>query len=91
MYKKLTRMDVRIYSVKAEKQAVNMWVYVITTHKEQGYTMLSLGPKIFTGNLAGGLGFRRERCWGYVSIFLDTSRKANFEIHVPCKSCCNFP
>ena len=74
-------MDVRIYSVKAEKQAVNMWVYVITTHKEQGYTMLSLRPEIFTGNLAGG----------YVSIFLDTSRTANFEIHVPCKSCCNFP
>ena len=84
-------MDMRICSVKAEKQAVNMWVYVMTTHKEQGCTMLSLGPEIFTVNLAGDLGFRRERCWGYVSIFLDTSRKANFEIHLPCKSCCHFP
>ena len=54
-------MDVRIYSVKAENQAVNLWVYVMTTHKEQGCKMLSLGPQIFTENL-GGLGFRRERC-----------------------------
>ena len=34
MYKKLITMDVRIYSVKAEKQTVNMWLYVMTTHKE---------------------------------------------------------
>ena len=82
-------MDVGIYSVKAENQAVNLWVYVTTTHKEQGCKMLSLGPQIFTENL-GGLGFRRERCWSYVSISVNTTRKANFEIHLPCKSCCNF-
>ena len=46
MHKKLIRMDVRIYSVKAENQAVNIWVYVMTTHKK-----LSLGPQIFTENL----------------------------------------
>ena len=33
-------MDVRIYSVKAETQAVDLWVYVMTTHKEQGCKML---------------------------------------------------
>ena len=84
-------MDVRMCSIKAEKQAVNIWVYVITTHKEQGCNMLSLGPQIFTENLAGGLGFGMiERCWGYMSISVNTPRKANFEIHLPCKSCCNF-
>ena len=51
-------MDVSIYSVKAENHAVNIWVYVITTHKEQGCTMLSLEPQIFTENLTGGLGLR---------------------------------
>ena len=90
MRKNLIRMDVHIYSVKAENQAVNIWVYVMTTHKEQGCKMLSLGPQIFTGNLAGGLGFRREHCGGYVSISVNTPRKANFEINLPCKSCCNF-
>ena len=84
-------MDVRMYSIKAEKQAVNIWVYVITTHKEQGCKMLSLGPQIFTENLAEGLGFMMiERCRGYMSISVNTPRKANFEIHLPCKSCCNF-
>ena len=78
-------MDVRIYSVKAENQAVNIWVYVMTTHKK-----LSLGPQIFTENLTGGLGFRRERCWGYVSVSVNTSRKTDFELHLPCKSCCSF-
>ena len=52
--------------------------------------ILSLEPQAFTENLTGGLGFRRERCWGYESIFVNTSRKANFEIHLPSKSCCNF-
>ena len=83
-------MVVYIYSVKAENQAVNIWVYEMTTHKEQGCKMLSLGSQIFAENLAGGLGFRRERCGGYVSISVNTPRKANFEIHLPCKSCCNF-
>ena len=41
-------------------------------------------------NLAGGLGFRREQCWGYASISVNTPRKANFETHLPCKSCFNF-
>ena len=90
MHKNLIRMDVHMYSVKAENHAVNIWVYVMTAHKEQGCKMLSLGPQIFTENLAGSLWFRRERCRGYVSISVNTPRKANFEIHLPCKSCCNF-
>ena len=34
MHKKLKWMDVHIYSVKASNQAVNIWVYVMKTHKE---------------------------------------------------------
>ena len=81
-------MDVCMYSIKAENQAVNIWVYVITTHKEQGCKMLSFGPQIFTENLVEGLGFMMiERYRGYMSISVNTPRKANFEIHLPCKSC----
>ena len=79
-----------IYNVKAENQEVNIWFCVMTTHKEQSCKMLSLGLQIFTENLAGGLGLRREYCWGYVSVSVNASRKANFEIHLPCESCCNF-
>ena len=83
-------MGVRIYSVKVKNQVVNIWVYVMTTQKGQGCKILSLGPQIFTENLAGRPGSRRECCWGYVPIFVHTSRKANFEIHLSFKSCCNF-
>ena len=41
----------------------------------------------FTGNLAKGLGFRRERCQGYVSIFENAPKKL---LHLSCKTCCNF-
>ena len=65
-------MDVRIYSVKAKNRVVSTWVYVMTTQKGQDRKILSLGPQIFTENLAGDLGFRKDRCWGYVSILVNT-------------------
>ena len=55
-------MGVRRYSVKAKNQVVNIWVYVMTTQKEQGCKILSLEPQIFTENLTGRLGSRRECC-----------------------------
>ena len=75
---------------------VNIWVYAMTAQKGQGCKILSLGTHIFTENLARGIGFTRELCWGYLSIFVNTSRKASFEIHLPSMefitpwSYCNF-
>ena len=57
--------------------------------KRQGQKIFSLGTSIFTKNLARGIGFGRERCWGYVSIVVNTSRKPSFEIYLPFKSYCN--
>ena len=68
-------MDVRIYCITAKNRAVSIWVYVMTTRKGKDRKILSLGPQIFTENLAGGLGFTRDRCWGYVSIFVNTLEK----------------
>ena len=68
-------MDVRIYSVTVKNQTVHIWVYVMTTQKGQGRKILRLGPQFFVENLAEGLWFRRERCWGYVSIFVNTLEK----------------
>ena len=76
-------MDVRIYSVKAKNPAVNIWVYVMTTDTQLGasnmYGKLSRRPRVQEKAL---LGFRVHLC--------NTFRKANFEIHLPSKSCCNF-
>ena len=55
----------------------------MTTQKEQDRKILSLGPQIFTENSAGRLRFRRERCSGYVSVFVNTLEKL-------IKNCCNF-
>ena len=40
-------MDLPIYSVKANSQAGNKWVYVMTTQKGQSRKILSLGSKTF--------------------------------------------
>ena len=55
----------------------------MTTQKRQDRKILSLGPEILTENSAGGLRLRRERCWSYTSIFMNTLEKL-------IKSCCNF-
>ena len=78
-------MDVRIYRVKAKNQTVNIWVYVITIQKDQGHKILNFGSQKFTENLAGGLGFRRERCWGYISIFVNTLEKLILKFIFPLK------
>ena len=57
----------------------------MTTQKGQGRKMLSLGPQIFMDNVAGSLGFWRERCWGYVSIFVNTPEKVIFKFIFPQK------
>ena len=41
----------------------------------------------FAGNLAEGLGSRREHCWGYVSVFENTTKRLP---HLSPKSCHNF-
>ena len=41
----------------------------------------------FAGNSAEGLGSRRERCWGYVSVYENTPKKLP---HLAPKSCCSF-
>ena len=46
-----------------------------------------LGILEISGNSAEGLGFRRECCWGYVSIFENTPKKL---LHLSPKSCANF-
>ena len=51
--------------------------------KENKLGILGMSPREFThsvGNSAEGLGSRRERRWGYISIFENTS-----------KSCCISP
>ena len=78
-------MDVRKYSANAKNQAINIWVYVTTTQKGQDRRILSLGLQIFTENLAEGLGFRRECCWGYVSIFVNTLEKLILKFIFPLK------
>ena len=58
--------------------------------KENQLGILRISSKEFTdfaGNSAEGLGFRIERCCGYVSIFENTSKKL---LHLSPKSCCNF-
>ena len=38
-------MDVRIYSVRANSQAGNIWVYVMTTQKGKSHKILNLGSQ----------------------------------------------
>ena len=40
-------MDRRIYSVKVSTQASSIWVYVMTTQKDQSPKILSLGSQKF--------------------------------------------
>ena len=41
----------------------------------------------FAGNSAEGLRSTREHCWGYVSVYENTSKKL---LHISPKSCHNF-
>ena len=41
----------------------------------------------FAGNSAEGLGSRRERCWGYISVYENIPKKL---LHLSPKSCHNF-
>ena len=58
------RLDVRIYRVKANSQAGNIRVYMMTKQKGESREIVSKGSRILPDYLAGGLGSRRERCWG---------------------------
>ena len=60
-------------------------MYNTQDKKRQGYKILSFGTPIFTKNLARAIGFGRERCWGYVSIFVNTSRKLVLKFILPLK------
>ena len=42
---------------------------------------------ILLENSAEGLGFSREHCWGYISIYENIPKKLP---HLHPKSCCNF-
>ena len=58
--------------------------------KENQLGILGISTREFTyfaENSAEGLGSRRECCWGYISIFENTSKKL---LHLSPKSCCNF-
>ena len=71
-------MEVCIYSVVANSQAGNIWVYVMTTQKSHSSKILKLGYNnlgILPENLARGLGSRREHWWAYVSVFVNTPKK----------------
>ena len=54
-------MDVCMYSIKAENQAVNIWVYVITTHKEQGCKDAQLGASNIYGKFSRRPRIRDDR------------------------------
>ena len=41
----------------------------------------------YVGNSAEGLQSKRERCWDYISLFEDTTKKL---LHLSPKSCHNF-
>ena len=76
-----------IYSVKAKSQAGNIWVKgIMTTQNGQNQKKIR---KFYTllKNSAGGLGFRREHCWGYVSIYENAPKKL---LHHAPKRCYNF-
>ena len=71
-------MKEHIYGVKAKSQAGNIRVKIYNDNtkrpkpKENQLGILGISSREFThyvGNSAEGLGSRRERCWGYVSIF----------------------
>ena len=51
-------MDLRIYSLKANSQAGNKWVYVMTTQK--GHL------RILPENLTEGFGSKGEGWWNYI-------------------------
>ena len=69
-------MKEHIYSVKAESEAGNMsQVYNDNTKrpkpKENQLGILGISSREFThyvGSSVEGLGSRKDRCWGYVSI-----------------------
>ena len=58
--------------------------------KENQLGILRISSREFThfaGNSEEGLGSRRDRCWGYVSIFENTPKKL---LHLSLKICRNF-
>ena len=93
-HQKLIWMEVHIFSVKARCTAGKIWVkYIMTTQKSQSQKKIGiLGISSreymhFDGNSAEVVGSRRERCWGYISIFENTPKKLP---HLSPKSCLNF-
>ena len=63
-------------------------VYVMKTHKDLSHKILNLGSQKFTHfaeNSAGGLKSRRERYWGYVSVFQNTLEKLILKSIFPLK------
>ena len=84
-------MEVHIYSVKAKSQAGNICVKdIMTTRKDQSERKSAWDLKnlrILPENSAERLASRRQRCWGRVSIYENTTEKLP---HLPPKSCRNF-
>ena len=73
-------MEVHICSsVNAKSQADNIWLKdIITTQKGQSQKKSSKDLKnlrILPENSSEGLRFRREHCWGYVSIYENAREK----------------
>ena len=72
-------MGVHIYSVKANSEAGNIRVYIMTTQKGQSYKLFSQGSPGVT-HFAGKFSRvprvqEKKRCWGYVSFFQNRKKK----------------
>ena len=66
-------IDVRIYRTKANSQATNLRVDIITSQKDQSRKAKSLR---FVRKFSRGLESRKGRCWGYVlPVFQNTPEK----------------
>ena len=82
-------MDMRICSDKANSEAGNIRVYAIATQKGQCRKILNQGSQeiyaFLLENSAGDLGSRRERFWGYVSVFDYTPKRLILKCIFPLK------
>ena len=86
-------IELRVYSVRANSQAGNIRLYKMTTKKDQHCKLLNWQSKKFT-HLARTFVrecLAQERALLELQICLwEYTWKANLEIHLPSKCCCNF-
>ena len=82
-------MGVHIYSVKANSEAANIRVYIMTTQKGQSYKFFTQGSPGVT-HFAGKFSRvprvqEKKRCWGYVPVFQTTAEKLLLKSVFPSK------